>query len=170
MQRKRKVGDDSSVKELPEKKRGRPLLLGDKLDGQVKSYIGYLREKGAAVNTAIVVGIAQGIVKSHNGNLLACNGGHLVLGKPWAKSFLSHMGYVKRRGSTAAKVTVENFQQLREQFLIDIKAIVEVEEIPTDLISIGIKQGSITCPPIHGLWKKKAPKGWRSLLQIIDGR
>ena len=84
LQRKRKVGDDSSMKELPEKKRGRPLLLGDKLDGQVKSYIGYLREKGAAVNTAIVVGIAQGIVKSHNGNLLACNGGHLVLGKPWA--------------------------------------------------------------------------------------
>ena len=94
-----------------------------KLDGQVKSYIGYLREKGAAVNTAIVVGIAQGIVKNHNGNLLACNGGHL-----------SRMGYVKRRGSTAAKVTVENFQQLREQFLIDIKAVVEVEEIPTDLI------------------------------------
>ena len=125
MQRKRKVGDDSSVKELPEKKRGRPLLLGDKLDGQVKSYIGYLREKGAAVNTAIVVGIAQGIVKSHNGNLLTCNGGHLV---PWAKSLLSHMGYVKRRGSTAAKVTVENFQQLREQFLIDIKAVVEVEQ------------------------------------------
>ena len=134
LQRKRKVGDDSSMKKLPEKKRGRPLLLGDKLDGQVKSYIGYLREKGAAVNTAIVVGIAQGIVKSHNGNLLACNGRHLVLGKPWAKSLLSHMGYVKRRGSTAAKVTVENFQQLREQFLIDIKAVVEVEEIPTDLI------------------------------------
>ena len=29
LQRKRKVGDDSSMKELPEKKRGRPLLLGD---------------------------------------------------------------------------------------------------------------------------------------------
>ena len=125
LQQKKKVGDDSSVKELPEKKRGCPLLLDDKLDGQVKCYIGCLHEKGAAINMAIVVGVSQGIVKSHNVNLFACSSGHLVLGKFWAKSLLSCMGYVKRRGSTAAKLTVENFQQLREQFLIDIK-----EEIP----------------------------------------
>ena len=34
--------------------------------------------------------IVQGIVKNYNGNLLTCNGGHFVLGKPWAKSILSH--------------------------------------------------------------------------------
>lgn len=134
MQRKRKVGDDSSLNELPEKKRGRPLLLGDRLDGQVRSYIEYLRKKGAVVNTAIVLGVARGIVKSYDSNLLACNGGHLVLGKPWAKNLLTRMGYVKRRGSTAAKVSVKNFEQLKEQFLIDIKVVVEVEEIPADLI------------------------------------
>ena len=33
--------------------------------------------------------IVQGIVKNYNGNLLTCNG-HFVLGKPWAKSILSH--------------------------------------------------------------------------------
>ena len=34
-----KAKDDTYIKELPEKKRGRPLLLGDKLDKQVKSYV-----------------------------------------------------------------------------------------------------------------------------------
>ena len=50
------------------------------------------------MNTAIVLGVAQGIVRNHNSNLLACNGGHIFLGKPWAKNLLSHMGYVKIRG------------------------------------------------------------------------
>ena len=39
--RKRKAGDmnDLSVKSLPVKKRGRPLLLGEKLDTEIKCYI-----------------------------------------------------------------------------------------------------------------------------------
>ena len=125
------------MKELPEKKR------------QVKSYIGYLRKKGAVVNTAIVVGIA----KSHNGNLLACNGRYLVLGKLWAKSLLSRMGYryVKRRGSSySSKGNSGKFS--REQFLIDIKA-VEVEEIPADLVINWDQAGISYVPPIHEPWK-----------------
>ena len=85
-------------------------MLGDELDKQVKSYIGYLRERGAAVNTAIVLGVAQGIMRNHHSNLLACNGGHICLGKPWAKNLLLRMGYVKRRGSTSAKITVNNLK------------------------------------------------------------
>ena len=41
LQRKQKIQDDMCIKELPEKKRERPLLLGDELDKQIKSYIGY---------------------------------------------------------------------------------------------------------------------------------
>ena len=55
LQQKRKIQDDTCIKELPEKKRGHPLLLGDELEKQVKTYIGYLRERGAVVNTAIVL-------------------------------------------------------------------------------------------------------------------
>ena len=52
-----------NVEELPEKKKGRPLALGDELDAQVKQYILYLQDKGAVVNTAIVQACAEGIVK-----------------------------------------------------------------------------------------------------------
>ena len=70
-------------------------MLGDELEKQVKTYIGYLRERGAVVNTAIVLGVAQGIVRNHNSNLLACNGGHICLGKPWAKNLLTRMSMLK---------------------------------------------------------------------------
>ena len=72
------------------------------------------------MNTATVLRVAQGIVRNHNSNLLACNGGHFCLGKPWAKNLLSCMGYVKRRGNTSAKITVSNFEELLQQFLIEM--------------------------------------------------
>ena len=44
------------------------------------------------------------------------------------------MGFVKRRASTKAKVDAENFTAIKEQFLSDVKTVVEMEEIPNDLI------------------------------------
>ena len=44
------------------------------------------------------------------------------------------MGFVNRRASTKAKVSIENFEAVKEQFLIDIKAVVEMEDISFDLI------------------------------------
>ncbi len=44
------------------------------------------------------------------------------------------MGFVKRRASTKAKVTIEDFQKIKEQFLLDIKVIVQMENIPSDLV------------------------------------
>ena len=34
-----KIGESAVVKRLPVKKRGRSLLIGEKLDGEVKAYI-----------------------------------------------------------------------------------------------------------------------------------
>lgn len=42
------------------------------------------------------------------------------------------MGFVKRRRSTAIKMTVVNFEAVKEQFLLDIKAVVEMEDIPPE--------------------------------------
>ena len=134
LSQKRKVKDDGDILELPQKKKGRPLLLGDKLDDQVKSYVRYLRTKGTPVNTTVVLDIASRFVKNHYSSLLVSDGGHIVLGKPWAKHLLPHIGYVKRRGSTAAKVAVSNYEELRQQFLLDIKVVVELEEIPSELV------------------------------------
>ena len=73
---------------------------------QVRAYLTALRANGAVVNTAIAIGCAEGIVKSNDSNLLASNGGHIILLKHWAKHLLSRMGFVKRRASTKAKIAI----------------------------------------------------------------
>ena len=105
-----------TITELPQKKMGRPLLLGDELDKQVRDHIIFLRDNGSVVNTAIVMGTAVGLVSHKDANLLACNGGHFTITKPWAKSLLKRMGFVKRKAGTKAKVSIEDFQEQKEQF------------------------------------------------------
>ena len=119
---------------LETKKRGCPLLLGEELDGQVKMYITALRSNSAVINSAIVMACAEGLVKSHDSNLLQSNGGHIVFTKFWAQSLLLRMGFVKRRATTKAKVSVTNFDKIKAQFLFDIKTIMEMEDIPKDLV------------------------------------
>lgn len=78
----------NEVNELSTKKRGHPYLLGEKLDEQVRQYLTTLRKAGAVINTAIVLACAEGVVKSEDSNLLACNGGHSAnqrLGKEYSK-------------------------------------------------------------------------------------
>ena len=138
---------DMEIKELPSKKRGRPFLLGAELDEQVKQYLAHVRGAGGIVNTAIILGVAEGIVKNVDSNLLAINGGHIVLTKSWAKSLLSRMGFVKRRGTMTAKIDVKNFEEVKRQFLFDIHSIAAMEEVPSDLI-INWDQTSIHYIPI----------------------
>ena len=53
--RRQEAGEtsDITVKQLPAKKRGRPLLLGEKQDGEVKSYIRALRVGGGVVTISM---------------------------------------------------------------------------------------------------------------------
>ena len=132
--RRKRTGGDMDVTELPQKKRGRPLLLGVELDRCVQAYITALRENGAVINTAIAIACAEGIVKSHDSNLLESNGGHIHLTKFWAKYLMQRMGLVKRRASTKAKPSIMEFTKLKEQFKFDIHAIIEMEEIPPELV------------------------------------
>ena len=126
--RRRREGKNLLVKELPEKKTGRPLMLREGLDKQVQAYLVSLRENGAVINiaTCIAMACAQGGVKSYDSNLLECNGGHISLTKNWTKYLMERMGFVKRRASTKAKVSVSDFDQLKSQFVFDVKAIVEI--------------------------------------------
>ena len=55
---------DADVPVLPEKKRGRHVFLGEKLDEFVQKYVLKVRERGGAVNTTLVVAGAKGIVES----------------------------------------------------------------------------------------------------------
>lgn len=114
------------IKKLEGGKRGHPLLLGTVLDKELQEYVLNLREAGAVINTAIVMAAAEGIVKNSDSNLLQCNGGHITITKSWTKSFLNHMGYVKRRASTKAKVAPADFEAYKEQFVFYVKTIVEM--------------------------------------------
>ena len=119
------------LKPLIIKKRGRPFLLGEELDCQYK-LISSTRENGAVINTVIVMAVAEGIVMGHDSNLLKVNGGHIACNKNWAKSPLSHLGYVKRRASTKMKVFSQDFEAYKSQFVFDVQSIIELEEIPGD--------------------------------------
>ena len=91
---------------------------------------------------------ATAIVQKADRNLLGENGGPITITNNWAKSFLYRMNFVKRRGSWTAKVTVVNFEAVKEQFIIDVNAIMELEDISPQLVfnwdqtSISIVPGS----------------------------
>ena len=60
------------------------------------------------------------------------------------------MGFVKRRASTIAKVSLSNFNDLKAQFLFDIMINVRMDEIPDQLI-INWDQTAINYVP-SGSW------------------
>ena len=81
-----------------------------------------------------VMAVGEGIVMERDANLLACNGGSIVLTKEWARYVLQRMRMVKRRANTKTKVTVEDFDELKKLFLLDIRNIVQMDEVPAQLI------------------------------------
>ena len=84
----KKWDDSSDVRELPNKKMGRTLLIREEADRQLQEYVCYLRDCGSPVNTSVVITTAEGILTSIDANILASNGGGISLSKDWAKSLL----------------------------------------------------------------------------------
>ena len=114
-------GSSISIVELPVKRRGRPLLLGEEIEREIQSFIESSRELGTAVSTAVVMATARGVVISHDSNLLAENGDCIDITKDWAKRLLQRMNMVKRQGTIKAKVMPSDFERLKKQFLSDIR-------------------------------------------------
>ena len=126
-----------SVTKLHGKKRGRPPTFPEDVTTCVMKYIRAVREAGGVVNIAIVIGAVSGIVRRMKPELLESNGGHVVLPvkKDWAKYLLGKMKFVKRKATTKkSKMTVANFGELKDNFLMDIKAIATMKEVPDDMI------------------------------------
>ena len=111
---------DFDIKVIPEKKMWHPLLLGIDLDKEVQAYLRTICKAGCPIDTAVTLGAATGLVRRKDSNLLAANGGPIVLTRGWAQYLLTRMGYVKRKASSTAKVTVEDFASVKAQFLLDI--------------------------------------------------
>jgi len=110
------LGDDN-VPELLPIKRGRPLLIGDKLDRQVRKYILDTRRVGGDINTAVVIAGGTGILMNQNPLLLkGMKDGKLM--KDWAKYVLQRMGFVKRKATTKAKINVQDFEEIKNCFYL----------------------------------------------------
>ena len=77
-----------AIQELPGKKRGWPLLLGEQLDKQVRDYILYLRSHGCIIYAHVVIAVSKGIIMGNDSNLLYSNGGSLALTKDWARNMI----------------------------------------------------------------------------------
>ena len=61
------------------KKRGRPLYLGETLDGDVQKYIPALRQTGTPVSGQLIqAAAAAGVITAKDGTLLVENGGHIA--------------------------------------------------------------------------------------------
>lgn len=112
------------------KKNGRPLKIGEELDKQVREYVADMRSTGTNVNTSVVIACAEGILMHENADMLS----RVDLNKGWAQYLLHRMGYVKRKATTKAKVTIENFAELKADYLQEINQVIEMDEIPADLV------------------------------------
>ena len=126
--------EDADVPALPEKKRGRHVLLGERLDEFVRKYVLKVREQGGAVNTTLVVAGAKGIVDSLDRTRLVEYGGDITLTTSWAKSLLKRMNFTRRRATTKCGIPPQVFRDVKEEFLQNVIDVVKMEEIPSQLI------------------------------------
>ena len=127
--------ENRSVTSLPVQKRGRPYLLGDKLDKLLQMYIRKIRDGGGSVSTRIVVAAARGLLLSYDKIKLEEFGGSLRLNRHWAYSLLRRMKFVRRKGTTSkSKYSDVNFSALKKSFLDNVVTTVLMEEIPGELI------------------------------------
>ena len=70
-------------------------MIGAELDARIKLYIKKMR-RNVVINTSVLMAAAEGIVTHHDANLLAKNGGSIVISKHWARALLTRMNFVKR--------------------------------------------------------------------------
>ena len=131
----RAMEDIGNIESLPVKKRRRRVLLGDNLDAKVQTYLKKVRKGGGVVSARIAMAAARGIVLTCDRSTLVEFGGHVHLSRHWAYSLLHRMKFVQRKVTTAkSKHAVAEFEKLKKQFLDDVVATVEKEEISLELI------------------------------------
>ena len=127
---KAKPGEEVSFKELCSKKRERPVLLGVKMDECLQQLLLWMRSRGTPVGTTVVIGAAQGILMNHKSK----GNSEIRLNKEWARSLLCRIGFTKRNANSKLKVLPENFYKIKEQFLIDVRSVIKMEDVPPSLV------------------------------------
>ena len=125
-----KPGEKVVVTALSSKKRGRSVFLGAKLDEHLQHLLVGMRARGTSVGTTVVMGIAEGILMKYKSQFKS----GIKLNKEWARSVLCHMGFTKRKANSKSKVLPENFYEIRDQFLTDVRSVIEMEDVPPSMV------------------------------------
>ena len=154
---------------MPPKKCGRPLLLSESIDKQVQAYVKNSQEQGCIVNSTLVIAAARGILKKFDSSLAKSNENGEMLTKSWAKSVLIRMGFVKRNGTTTAKVSPKNFENLKETFLEQIRSTVVFEGVLVDLI-FNWDQTGLNYVPVSSWTMEKEGAKWVEIKGLDDKR
>ena len=110
-----------------------------------------MRKERTVINLHVVIAVGKGILMSH--------GKSEELTKDWARYVLQRMGMVKWKANTKAKVTVEDFDDLKKLFLMDIKSAVQM--VPAQLIVNWNQTGINLCQYQIGPWSKQGQHVWR---------
>ena len=130
------------------------MLLPDKLDLTVQECIKELRINGASIGTSVVVATSQRVIMNKNANVLVSNGGYINLTDEWEKSLQKRMGFVKRKASSSAKITPEEFDKQKKDFLRDIRNVISMDQIPSELI-VNFDQTGISYIPASSYTMEK---------------
>lgn len=121
----------SPKKSLINKRRGRPRLLGDKLDDLVQRFLKATRYKGGIVNTTVAIATATALVNRYP--LLEKD--NILLSRAWAQSLFRRMGFTKRRATTGKiKIPPGAQEEAELKFMHQLVNQIEKYNIPPSLI------------------------------------
>ena len=130
MKENRTLEDSGHLSELPTKKQERRVLLGNDLDRKVQMCLKTVRE-GGVMSAGMAMAAAWEIVLTCDRSMLVEFRGHVELNRPWVYSLLHRMNFIQRKVTTAkSKYAIADFDHVKMEFLEDVVATVEMEEIP----------------------------------------
>ena len=70
-----------------------------------------------------------------------------TLADGWAKYLLQQMGFVRRKAMIKAKLSVEDFEEVKKDYLLDIQVVISMDEIPKELV-VNFDQTGIHYVPV----------------------
>ena len=114
--------DTAPMTKLEKERRGCPTMLPTDVDDAVKKHLQRIRDGGGIINRRIVVATGRGVLQKHGG---AASAREKDLSKTWARSVLTRMNFVQRKGTKAARKVPDNLEDLRVDFHERIRNAVE---------------------------------------------
>lgn len=96
------------VAALPGKNRGRPPVLGKKLDDILQEKVKSMRDRQTAISSSVIIGVGRALLMKHDKMSLSDYGGPLQLDKEWDHSILRRMGFSKWRANSKSKLTLDS--------------------------------------------------------------